>query len=78
MQNKTTSKTPKTPRQKKMWIQARKIAAKEGGTVNPKKVSWGLVTHIYENAKKANKVPKKTDVAKAKKSKAVSRYKVNE
>jgi hypothetical protein len=35
---------------------------------------WALVNHIYQNEKKAGKVIKPSDVTKAKKSKAVSKY----
>lgn len=72
--NKTASKVPKTPKQKQMWIRARQIATKESGAQSEKEVPWGLTNHIFQNAKKADKVPKKADVTKAKKSKAVSKY----
>ena len=75
MSDKTTSNIPKTPREKKMWIRARQIAAKQAGKYSEKDVPWGLVTTIYKKAEAADKVPKKSDVTKAKKSKAVSKYK---
>lgn len=75
MQDKTTSKIPKGKDQKKNWIRARQIVAKESGTMSEKKLPWGLVTHIMQNADKAGKVIKRSDVTKAKKSKAVSKYK---
>jgi hypothetical protein len=75
MSNKTTSKIPQTPKEKKMWIAARKIATKESGAQSEKSVPWTLVTTIFKKAKIANKVPKKEDVKNAKFSKKVSRYK---
>lgn len=74
MANKTSSKVPKTEKQKKMWIQARRIAVKESGAQSEESVPWGLVQKIYENAKKAGKVPKQADVKKAKVSKTVKAY----
>lgn len=75
MANKTTSKIPKTAKQKQMWIKARQLSAKESGKYGEKSVPWGLVNHIYQAEKKANKVIKSSDIAKAKKSKAASKYK---
>lgn len=49
MSNKTTSKIPKTPRQKKMWIQARKLVAKTSGATSEKSMPWGLVTKITKD-----------------------------
>ena len=72
--NKTSSKIPKTARQKKMWIEARKIVAKESGKYSEKNLPWGLVTHIEQNEVKANKIAKPKDWKDAKKSKAVSKY----
>ena len=74
MENKTKSRIPKTATEKKQWIQARKIVSKESGKSSEKSMPWGLVNHIYQNEKKAGKVIKPSDVKKAKKSKAVSRY----
>jgi hypothetical protein len=83
-QNKTTSKVPKTAREKKAWIQARRIAAKQAGlkTTGAKrsnkavkqqeeKVSWGLVNKIYQNQLKADKIAKNKDWKKDKPSKKV-------
>jgi len=75
MENKTSSKVPKTPKQKEQWIRARQIAAKESGKYSEEGVPWGLVQKIYKNEKESGKVAKKSDVTKAKKSKAVSKYK---
>lgn len=75
MENKTKSKIPKTPKEKKQWIQARRIVSKESGKTSEKNMPWGLVTHIYQDEKKAGKVAKKSDVKNAKKSKTVSKYK---
>jgi hypothetical protein len=75
MANKTTSKIPKTEKEKQQWIRARQITAKETGRYGEKDIPWGLVQTIYNNAKKAGKVPKKSDVTKAKVSKAVKGYK---
>ena len=75
MSNKSSSKIPKTQKQKQMWIKARQIVTKQSGATSEKKMPWGLVTTIFKNAKAANKVPKKSDVTKAKKSPAVSKYK---
>lgn len=74
MQNKTASKIPKTPTQKKRWIKARQIVAKQSGSMSENQ-PWGLVNKIYQNQEKAGKTAKKSDVTKAKKSAAVSRYK---
>ena len=38
--DKTQSKIPKTPKEKKMWIQARRIATKESGAQSEKQVPW--------------------------------------
>ena len=75
MSNTTKSKIPKTKIEKKRWIRARKIAAKESGAKSDKSMPWRLVTHIYKESQKANKTPSKKDVRRAKKSKAISRYK---
>lgn len=75
MENKTKSKIPKTKKQKKNWIRARKIVSKESGKSSEKEMPWGLVTHIYKEAEKSDKVIKPMDVKKAKKSKTVSKYK---
>ena len=75
MSNKTSSKIPKTPKEKKMWIRARQIAAKESGKYSEKELPWALTTTIYKKAKAAGKIPKKSDVTNAKKSSAVSKYK---
>lgn len=75
MADKTSSDIPKTPKEKKMWIQARRIATKESGAKDEKEVPWPLVTTIYKDAKKANKVPSIKDVHKAKKDKKVEKYK---
>lgn len=74
MQNKTASKIPKTPKQKKRWIRARQIVAKETGRISEKQ-PWALVNHIYQEQEKVNKTAKKSDIKKAKVSKAVKRYK---
>ena len=80
-QKKTKSHIPKTPREKEMWIAARRIVASQTGKKKHGEKGqdltsgqWGLVTHIYQNAKKAGKIPKQADWEKAKKGKAVSRY----
>lgn len=75
-QNKTTSKIPKTPTQKKRWIMARQIVAKETGRTSEKGQPWGLVTTIYKNEEKAGKTAKKSDVTNAKVSKSVRKYKL--
>lgn len=75
MANKTTSKIPKTPTQKKRWIRARQIVTKESDAKSEKDMPWGLVTKIYKNQNKAGKTAKKADVKKAKVSKAVKKYK---
>lgn len=74
--NKTDSKIPKTPRQKKMWVRARQIVAKETGRTSESGQPWGLVTKIYKDENKAGKVAKKSDVKKAKVSKTVRKYKL--
>lgn len=75
MANKTKSNVPKTPTQKKRWIRARQITAKESGKYTDKNLPWPLVQTIYKNEEEAGKTAKKSDVTKAKKSKAVSKYK---
>lgn len=74
MSSKTSSKIPKTPKEKKQWVRARQIVAKESGAKSDKSMPWQLVTHIYKNEKHAGKVAKKSDVSTAKKSKAVAKY----
>jgi|15BtaG_2_1085339.scaffolds.fasta_scaffold00113_14 hypothetical protein len=74
MEDKTSSKIPKTPREKKMWIRAREIAVKQSGAKSEKGVPWELVTTIYKDAKKADKIPRKSDVTYAKKDKAAESY----
>jgi len=74
MGDKTTSKIPKTAKEKKMWVRARQIAAKESGAKSDKSMPWELVTTIYKKEKGADKVAKKSDVKKAKISKAVKKY----
>lgn len=81
--DKTKSDIPKTPRQKKMWIQARRIVAAQAGKkkrgvkgeqdLTPGQ--WGLVTTIYKDAKKADKIPKTSDWTKAKKEPSTMSYK---
>lgn len=71
----TKSDIPKTAREREMWKRATAIATKESGAQSEKSTPWQLVTTIYKNAKKANKVPKKSDIKKAKHSKAVASYK---
>lgn len=71
---KSTSPIPKTPRERQMWKRATAIAVKESGKSSEKKIPWGLTTTIFKFAKKADKVPKKSDITKAKKSPAVSKY----
>lgn len=74
MANKTRSNVPQSPKQKKMWIRARQIAVKQSGARTEKEVPWQLVQTIYQNAVKANKVPKLADVKKAKYSVTVANY----
>lgn len=81
-QNKTSSDIPKSPFEKKAWIAARRIVSAQAGKQkrgadNQDLTSgqWGLVTTIYKNALKANKIPKAEDWTKAKPSKAVKAYK---
>lgn len=73
--DKTSSKIPKTPKEKDMWIQARRIVAKQTGAKHESQMPWQLVTTIYNDAKKAGKVPKLEDVRKAKYSKTIAKYK---
>ena len=75
MQDKTSSPIPRTPKEKRMWIQARRIVAKEVGAKRESEMPWELVTTIYNNAKKANKIPKMADVRDAKFSKTIYKYK---
>lgn len=70
----STSPIPKTPRERKMWKRATAIAVKESGKSSEKNIPWGLTTTIYKFAKKADKVPKKSDITKAHRSPAVARY----
>ena len=75
MADKTGSKIPKTAKEKKMWIQARRLVAKETGRYKEDEIPWGLVNHIYEAEKKAQKVIKPKEIRKTKESKAVRKYK---
>ena len=77
MENKTKSKIPKNSTEKRQWIQARKVVAKQSGAKSESGVPWGLVTHIYQNEKKAGKTITPKDVSKTKPSKAVKSYKTN-
>ncbi len=70
----TKSKIPKTPREREMWKRATAIAAKQSGRYSEKEIPWELVTTIYKDAKKAGKVPKKSDITKAKVSTTVRKY----
>lgn len=71
----TKSKIPKTPKQKLMWKRSTAIAAKESGKYTDKTIPYPLVTTIYKNAVKVDKVPKKEDIEKAKYSKHIASYK---
>jgi hypothetical protein len=71
---KTKSNIPKTALQKANWKTATGIAVKQSGKYTEKNIPWGLVNTIYQNAEKAKKQIKKSDVTKAKYSKAVSKY----
>lgn len=75
MADKTDSKIPKTPREKKMWIQARRLVAKKTGDYSEKDQPWGLTTTIYKKEKKANKIIRPRDIERAKVSKTVRAYK---
>lgn len=79
MANKTESSIPKTAAQKKKWIQARKLVARQVGRYKEKEIPWGLVTHIYQNEEKAGKTIRKKDIrdTKAKMGSAVRKYKTN-
>jgi len=72
---KSTSPIPKTPKQRQMWKRAVAITVKESGKSSEKEIPYGLATTIFKNARKAGKVPKKSDVTNAKRSPAVARYK---
>jgi len=75
MEMKTSSDIPKTPQEKKRWIRARQIVAKETGRYSEGEIPWALVTHIYQSQQKAGKTAKASDVKKAKVSKTVRKYK---
>lgn len=77
MANKTSSSIPKTAAEKKKWIQARRLVARETGRYKEKEIPWGLVTHIYKAEKKANKTIKPKDILREKTSKAVRKYKTD-
>lgn len=74
MQNKTTSKIPKSASQKAKWIKARQLVAKQTGRKSENQ-PWGLVNKIYQNEVKAGKTIKASDVKKQKVSKTVRGYK---
>ena len=71
---KTKSKIPKTPREKEMFKRATAIAVKESGKYSEKNIPWPLAVTIYKNAKKADKIPKKSDIKNAKYNSKVARY----
>jgi len=75
--SKTKSKIPKSAREKRMWIQARKLTAEMTGRYAEENIPWGLVTHIYQDEIKGNKIIKKSDIKNAKISQAVRSYKTN-
>lgn len=55
MDDKTSSHIPKDKKEDRMWIQARRLVAKEEGSSKEKEMPWELVTKIYKNEKKAGK-----------------------
>lgn len=71
----THSDIPKTPEEKRMWIQARRFVAKETGRYSDKDIPWGLVVKIYKNQVKSGHVMHDKDVEHAKESKTVRGYK---
>jgi hypothetical protein len=75
MSNKTSSDIPKTPLEKKRWIMARKVVAKQTGAKDDKQMPWALVNHIMKEEKKAKKTITKKDVKKTNVTKSGIRYK---
>lgn len=72
--NKTSSKVPKTEREKKMWINARRLVAQKTGRYAEEDIPWGLVQKIYKDEKKGNKIVSRSDIKRAKPSKTVRAY----
>jgi len=70
----THSDIPKTPEEKRMWIQARRFVAKETGRYRDEDIPWGLVVKIYKNQKKSGHVMHDRDIEDAKESKTVRSY----
>lgn len=62
----TGSKIPKTPRERRMFVQARRLEAKMTGRTGIKDQSWGLIVKIYKDELKANKIIKDKEIRKQK------------
>lgn len=77
MADSTRSKIPKTLKEKKEFIQARRLTAKQTGRKGLKDQPYGEVVHVYEDEKKAGKVIKDSEIRKTKPSKAVKKYKTD-
>lgn len=76
MAYKTMSHIPKTKKEKKMWIQARRFVAKSSNRYSEKEIPWGLVTKIYKDQLKSGNVMHDKDIEHAKVSKTVRSYKI--
>ncbi len=74
MAMKTTSHVPKSAREKKMWIQARRFVARTVGRYKEKEIPWGLVQKIYEDQVKSGHTMSDEDIRKAKIYKTIRKY----
>ena len=78
MANKTGSKVPQTPKQKKMWIQARRFVARTVGRYGEEDIPWALVQKIYADQEKSGKILSDSDIKNAKPSATIRKYKVGD
>lgn len=77
MANKTTSPIPKTAKEKRMWIQARRFVAKTVGRYGEDDIPFGLVTKIYKDQQKSGHVMHDRDIENAKQYKSIRAYKTD-
>ena len=75
MSDVTHSDIAKTPKEKRMWIQARRLAAKQSGRSRDEGMPWSYVMQLYENQKKSGHTIRDKDIEDAHKSKTVRAYK---
>lgn len=73
-ENRTSSKIPKTGREKVLWEKARELSAKEEGKYREGSMNWGLTDKIYKDEMKNNHEIKSRDIRRAHKEKAAGKY----